>query len=371
MDRPIERIDTTDGLVAALADVGPGPLALDTEADSLHHYPEKVCLVQLGFGGRDLLVDPLAPDCRLEGLAPVLSDPAVQVILHGADYDVRMLDREFGLRIRGLFDTMIAARLAGERRFGLAALLETRFGVTLDKRYQRADWSRRPLPEAMERYAAMDTRYLEPLAGQLSARLEDLGRLDWAREEFERLETVRFASPDPAETARRVKGAGRLAPRALAVLEELVGVREEEARRCDRPPFRLMRDDVLVALAGARPRDDAGLAEAGVHESWRVGRRRDALLDAFERGEARPDAELPRRRRRRPPRPEPEVERRMERLKAGRDRIAAELDLEPSLIAPRDTLEAVARRLESGDDPGELPELRRWQWALLREADRP
>ena len=194
-------IRETGNLSDTLAAVGAGPLALDTEADSLHHYPEKVCLVQLTFGGADHLVDPLA-GVDLAPLGRILADRAVTKILHGSDYDLRVLHRDFGLELVGLFDTMIAARLTGERSFGLAALLETHFGIKLEKKFQRADWSLRPLTAEMESYAALDTRHLEALAGRLGEQLEQLGRTAWAEEEFRALEGVRWSAPDPEDAVR-------------------------------------------------------------------------------------------------------------------------------------------------------------------------
>lgn len=210
MDPAAEWINTTEGLERALAGAESGPLAVDTESDSLHHYPEKVCLIQISLGDADYLVDPLS-EVSLDPLAERLRDPAVLKVLHGADYDVRMLQRGFGMRFAGLYDTMIAARFAGETRFGLAALLERHFGVEMDKRFQRADWSVRPLTPDMARYATLDTHYLAGLHELLDERLGELGRREWAAEEFERLEAVVTApSGPPEEGFRRVKGGGKL-----------------------------------------------------------------------------------------------------------------------------------------------------------------
>jgi len=176
---PVSWIRDARSLSEALSGIGDGPLALDTEADSFHHYPEKICLIQLSTRARTYLVDPLT-GLNLRSLGEVLEDGAVTKILHGADYDLRLLRRDHDLQIRNLFDTMIAARLTGETRFGLASLLESHLGVRLDKRFQRADWSQRPLPREMVEYAAADTRHLAELRSILDARLLSLGRRDWA-----------------------------------------------------------------------------------------------------------------------------------------------------------------------------------------------
>ena len=218
----IRWIDTQEGLESLVAEIAGSPFALDTEADSFHHYHEKVCLVQLTADRGDVLVDPLA-GIDLEPLRAPLEDAGTRKILHGADYDVRILHRDFRFSPRGIFDTMIAARLTGATAFGLAALLEAHLDVRLDKAHQRADWSIRPLPVAMADYAAADTRYLHALAAILEARLAELGRLDWAREEFERIEVVRWKNgEEPSPDAwRKTKGATSLDRRALAVLQEL------------------------------------------------------------------------------------------------------------------------------------------------------
>ncbi|HKQ61355.1 MAG TPA: ribonuclease D, partial [Candidatus Polarisedimenticolaceae bacterium] len=240
-------IDDGPSLERALAAAGAATLALDCEADSLHHYPEKLCLVQLSAAGEDWLIDPLAFD--LAALRPALEDRARPKILHGADYDLRLLGRDLGFRVAGLFDTMLAARLVGERAFGLAALLDKYLGVSLDKKHQTADWSRRPLPAELQRYAVADTHHLQPLAAALDERLRALGRRSWADEEFLRLESIRWReTPDP-EAWRRVRGAAGLDRRGLAVVRELYSWRDGEARRRDTPPFRVLSDERMAELA--------------------------------------------------------------------------------------------------------------------------
>lgn len=360
----IRWIDAQDGLRAAAIEIGAGPLALDSEADSLHHYPEKVCLVQLSAHGVDSVIDPLTqPD--LSALAEPLADPRVRTILHGADYDLRVLNRDHGLVVRGLFDTMVAARLVGERTFGLANLLESRFGVKLDKRFQRADWSRRPLPPAMLEYAAMDTRWLEPLAGTLESRLYELGRSEWARQEFARLEAIRWRDHDDVDAFRRVKGASALDGRGLAALRELYAARERLARRRDRPPFMVLANDALIALARERPEGLDAVAQALPRSR---GRREDevrSFSDALCAAAQIPETQLPPVERRRRPPQNPQRERRFLRLRDRRNTLAKELDLEPSLLAPRSTLEAIVVRHEEGEDPFGVDELRPWQRELL------
>jgi ribonuclease D len=361
-------IDTTDGLASWLAGVGRGPLAVDTEADSFHHYREKVCLVQLTAGGRHALVDPLAA----RSLAPLrgpLGDPGLRKILHGADYDVRLLARDFDLHFAGLTDTMVAARLAGEPAVGLAALLARHVGVTIDKSQQRADWSRRPLSPAMRAYAVEDTRHLEELAGKLELALAELGRTSWLAEECERLTAVRWRDrrdEDP-EPFRRVKGARSLDRAGLAVLRELWGWRDSVARRVDRPHFRVMRDEVLVAIAAAAPHGPDDLARV---PGWPRGSgcetNGSAVLAAVARGVACPEVERPAVRVAVRERRSASVEARIARLRVKRDAIATQLTLDGSIVAPRSVVEEMAERWEAGDDPFGVPELRQWQIDLLR-----
>ena len=366
--KSVRWISEGSDLSAAIAGIGSGPLAMDTEADSFHHYRDKVCLVQLSFGGTDLLVDPLA-GLDVVPLGPVLDDAGVRKILHGADYDLRILHRDFGFTVRGLFDTMIAARLVGERAFGLAALLRKFLGVRLDKKFQRADWSQRPLTDEMEGYAVEDTRHLNALAERLEQRLTDLGRAEWAEEEFRRVEAVRWAERDRGEALARVKGSGRLDRRDRAVLGELFELRDRIARSKDVPPFRVLRDEQLVALARSRPREVAAIGAIGaLPRSWREGRGARQLVAAVEAGLAIPDDRLPATAARRKKGQDPALETRLRRLCKARDRLARALDLEPSVLASRVQLEQLLSARERGSEPSGTNPLRRWQAAVLRPA---
>jgi ribonuclease D len=361
-------IETTEALAEFLAAAGEAPLALDTEADSFHHYHEKVCLVQLAAGGRCALIDPLAA-CDLRTLSLKLEDPSIRKILHGSDYDVRLLHREFGIAFRNLFDTMIAARLAGEPALGLASLLEAHLGIAHDKSQQRADWSRRPLTAAMRAYAADDVLHLEELAAILDLKLQGLGRADWAREECARLEEVRWRKrrDDDPEPFRRVKGAAALPPRALAVLREVWTWRDEVARRRDQPAFRILRNEILVDLAKTPPSALADLGRvAGFPASLFRSPSAHDLVEAARRGAHCPEDALPQA----PAGPrlkiDPAVEVHAARLRDARDAVARDLGLDPAIVASRALLDELARRIVAGEDPWAAPELRRWQIGILR-----
>ncbi len=365
-------IRTPAALAEAIAALEREPLvAADTEAASFHRYRDRIYLIQLSSPSRTEIVDPLA----ITDLSPVgrlLADPAVEKIFHDADYDLRTLDRDYGFRARSMFDTRIAAQFAGEPAVGLAALLEKYAGVKLAKEHQKADWSRRPLPPAMLAYAAADTEHLPVLRERLRARLTELGRLGWAEEEFTRLEELRWTgAPDGADAYLRIKGAKALAPRQLAALRELYRWRETLAAEQDRATFRIIGNDALLAVARTLPRAPADLSDLGGLPATLAGRHGPALLAAVRRALELPEAELPRRERLpREPR-DPAAEARVERLKAARNRVAAELALDPGVLCGRTTLEAVARAQPLPNDRAGLArvgELRRWQIDVLGDA---
>jgi len=366
MTPPIHWIRDDKRLLERVESIRGGSLAVDTESDSLHHYPERVCLVQLTHLGRDELIDPLA-GVDLSILAPLLSDASLPKLFHGADYDLRLLHREFGLEVSGLFDTMVASRLTGERSFGLAALLSKHFDVELDKRYQRADWSRRPLTPEMEQYAAMDTRFLEDLVDLLATELKRLGRMEWATEEFRRLEGVRFRERNDEEPFRRVKGHGKLSAQTQAVLNRLCQFREQVARHKARPPFRIVSDAVLLTLAARGPDDLRNFTTVqGLPRSYRSGAGAERLLRVLEEAWSLPETDWPSRvGEGRKPRRSASFEARIKDWKTRRDVIADELHLESSIVASRGILEGLLERVEAGEDPSAHPDLRRWQWNLL------
>lgn len=363
-------IESTEALAGWVSGLGGGALALDTEADSFHHYREKVCLVQLSAEGRHALVDPLAT-IDFAPIAETLASGAVRKLLHGADYDIRLLSRDFGLAVLGLSDTMIAARLAGEPAYGLAALLEKYLGVALDKSHQRADWSRRPLPPAMRDYAVADTCHLEALAALLDERLEALGRSSWAAEECRRLESVRWRDRgrDDTEPFRRTQGSRTLDRAGLAVLREVWGWRDVTARKRDRPPFKVLHDETLLTLAKSPPASIGDLARvSGVPASLVRSPSAADLMGAVQRGVSCPEAERPDVRIEVREKLEPAVESRIARIKQRRDELAAGLELDPSVIASRAVLEEMAKRWEAGEDPWAVADLRQWQVGLLRPA---
>jgi ribonuclease D len=350
-------------LERSLADLGREPLlAVDTEAASFHRYHDRVYLVQLSSRSRTIIVDPLVAGdlARLRG---ILADPAVEVVFHDADYDLRLLDQQYGFHATRLFDTRIAAQLLNEPGIGLAALLEKYLSVSLDKRFQRADWSIRPLSPDMLRYAADDTRHLPALRDILKDRLIALGRLAWAEEEFAQLEQVRWGPNDGEGPGYlKVKGARTLRGRSLAALRELYQWRDEAAARSDRAAFRILNAEPLLEIAKTLPTDTAGLrAIRGVGADL-VERRGREVLAAVRRALDLPEQELPRIERGPRRAPDPAFDARVEQLKAKRNELALRLDLAPGVLCPNATLEAIARTLpRTLDELRAIPGLRRWQ----------
>lgn len=331
-------------------------IALDTEADSLHAYPEKVCLIQVSTVDGDRLIDPLAK-LDLDPLLDALN--AHRLIMHGADYDLRLLRKHHEFVPRAIFDTMLAARLLGQRQFGLASLVEQFLGVKLEKGAQKANWARRPLTERMELYARNDTHYLKPLADRLKLELQQRGRLAWHEESCARLieECTRLQPTDP-DHVWRVKGSFALSRGALAVLRALWHWREREAVANNRPPFFILPHDALVELAAAA---EARRPIEPILPRHLSQRRRDGLARAVKAGLEVPPAQYPSVLRHNHRRPTESERRRYHELEKRRNVQAHKLEMDPTLIASRSTLNDLSR-----DWVRHAPSLMNWQRELLK-----
>lgn len=359
-------IDQQSKLDAALERVAAnGVVAVDTEADSLHSYFDKVCLIQISVPGEDLVVDPLRK-LDLTRFGEVLADRAIVKILHGADYDLRILNRDFGFTPSNLIDTMICAQLLGYEAIGLAALLERHFALKLDKSHQRADWAQRPLPRDMLEYAATDTRHLVELAGKLRAELEAIGRWEWALEEFARLEMIRWTEREDEEPFRRLKGIGGFDRRSLAVIRALYGFRDRLAREADRPPFKIFSNDTIIDAAKVKPQSEEELAKMkGISPGHRQRFGRE-IVRLVREAMALPEERLPERGESKSWLRDRELDARINALKKVRDKYATELKIDPSLVAPRHVLAAVAAlRPKSVGELDAIPAMRNWQKKLL------
>jgi ribonuclease D len=354
-----------DDLLQEIA--GIGLVAVDTEAASFHRYHDRIYLIQLSTAGQTWVIDPLAVE-DLSGFGALLADPAVETVFHDADYDLRLFFKEYRYEARALFDTRITAQLLGLPSIGLGALLETHFGLSPDKRFQRADWSTRPLTEAMLDYAAGDTSHLVELRNILRQQLVDMGRLGWAEEEFRIVEGTRWepGEADPRVTFMKLKGARALDRRGLAVLRELYAWRDTTASELDRASFRVMGNDVLLILAATPVTDLEAVGRVRGVGREILARRGDQILAAIERGLAVPDSELPRFER--GPRRviDPEFDARVDRLKARRNAAAERLALQPGVLCPNAILEGIARlQPTSVEALAAVPGMRDWQRAEL------
>lgn len=315
-------------------------VAMDLEMDSLHHYREKVCLIQISTRTENWLIDPLALG-DLSPLAEPLGNSGILIVMHGADYDIRSLHRDFGIEVSNLFDTMIASRLLGITEFGLAALLKNRFGIELDKKYQKADWSRRPLTTEMCSYAVADTANLLALYDQLHEELIARERLSWQEEEC-RLVCGARVSEKEGPLFLGCKGAGKLRGRNLAVLEALLQLRDCQARDLDKPPFKVFSVETLLETAEKKPRSLGELATIKGMTPGQIQRFGDRILTAIAAALALPEAELPRFPRLQREEPADGTKERIKCLKSWRQEESRRLGLEPGVVAPNWLLEGIA-----------------------------
>jgi ribonuclease D len=361
-------IDTEDGVGDFLADIsGVREIAVDTEGASFHRFIDRIYLLQLSTRERSAIIDPL-PIGMPKALGDILQDADVEVIFHDADYDLRLLHQDYGWHVNHIFDTRIAAQLLGIKAFGLAVLLEQFFGVKLDKKHQRADWSLRPLTQGMLEYAAQDTRFLLDLRDELKVRLEKLGRMEWAREEFDRLEGTKWEEDDSSLSFLKIKGARDLTRRELALLRELVPWRDSVAREVDRATFRVMGNEVLLDIARTAPKTAKELSLLKGMPRGILERGGHAILAAVQRGIDVAEEHLPRFPRAAKWDREEDFDSRVTKLKTVRDSTATRLNLDPGVLCSRERLEAVARRRPAKvKDLEDVPGLRKWQIGEMGE----
>lgn len=314
-------------------------LGVDTESNSLHAYRERLCLLQFSSAKEDALVDPLAV-VDLSPLATVFAGAGIEKIFHAAEYDLIVMQRDYSFLFTNLFDTMMAARILGRKKVGLGNLLEEEFGIKLEKRFQRADWGLRPLTQPLLDYARMDTHHLIELRNKLKTELEEKGRWELAREDFERLPALTrgSAAPEEAEAVWRIKGARDLNPRQAAILRELALYREAKAAEADVPLFKIIGDSTLTEIAKAAAHTAEELKPIAGMSAGQIHRHGKELLDAVVRGENAPPLKRPKR----PPYDEAYVER-LEKLRVWRKAAAKEIDVESDVVLPRDIMQAVAK----------------------------
>lgn len=340
-------------------------LAIDVEADSLFHFRPKICLMQMATPEDIALIDPLrVPD--LSALKAVVEHPNILKIFHGADYDIRSLNRDFGFNVHPIFDTELASRFLGVRHTGLDAVLSSRFGIEVDKRFQKKDWSKRPLSDEMIHYAAQDVRFLIPLYRVLQAELQEKGRIDWVKEECERLSDVRYKAEEESPRFLRVKGAGKLKPRSLSVLEELLKLRDREAQLLDRPPFKVFDNQALLSIATALPQTLEELKSLRALSPKQIARFGEAVVDIVREQFRKSENELPHFPKNGPSINDPNCSVRLALLKKMRALAAEELGMDPGQLCNNALLGRIAAQSSlSLKTLADMEEMKGWQLAVL------
>lgn len=336
-------------------------IAVDLEADSMYHYREKICLLQISTRGQNVLIDPLAID-DLSPLGPVFENSAIQKILHGADYDIRSLHRDYQFRINNLFDTQLASMFVGYRRTGLRAVVKKHFNIGLEKKFQKKDWSVRPLPKGMMRYAAMDTVHLIPLAEILMRELRQKDRLSWVEEECQYLSRVRPASNTGEPLFKRFKGAGRLDRQRLNTLEALLQLRDQIASQKDRPVFKILGNQALMRIARAQPTSRRQLARLNAISPKQTQMYADAIIQNVKQAMRTPPQKYPSFPLKKGPSISLHTHRRIDALKLWRDQKARRLELDPSLICNKALITAIAQeRIDAPHDLNTIEMMHQWR----------
>jgi ribonuclease D len=343
-------------------------IALDIEGDSMFHYQEKVCLIQMAANSQTVVIDPLKIK-DLSPISPLLESQDIPKVIHGADYDVRSIYRDFGISIGNLFDTQLASMYMGWTETSLEAVVARQFGVELDKKYQKKNWSRRPLPEKMVAYAASDVAYLIPLALFLSKELKRKGRLAWVMEECRLLSGVRPSKNNDGPMFIKFKGAGRLEPRQLAVLEALLQMRNAIARQKDRPLFKIISNLALKKIAVAVPSSLNQLKSSKTLSDKQYEMYGKAVMEAVRNARRIPKTQLPKYPRQRSPKVSRKVPARVKTLRTWRDQEAQKLNLNSALLLNRALIKAIAV-----DNPtdiealGQVEGIHQWQVDAFGEA---
>jgi ribonuclease D len=355
-------IDTTDQLEKLVRHLrSQKSIAFDLEADSMYHFQEKICLIQAATIQMNALIDPLGLK-DLSSLGPVFADPSIKKIFHGADYDVRSLYRDFEIEIHNLFDTQVACKFLGIRSTGLESVLLEHFDIHLDKKYQRKDWSIRPLPAKMLAYAANDVCHLLPLAKKLEKELKMKGRQRWVKEECKLLSLVRPASNNHEPLFMNFKGAGRLRPRNLAILESLLQYRRKVAEVKDRPLFKIFSNKSMLQLAVDRPASINGLTGSGILSHKQLNMYGNEIVEVIQKASKMPAAKLPIYPRQKAPAMNPAVPLRIKALKKWRDKKAKSLGIEPGILINKSVMSVLATEKPTNETSlSAIDDLKQWQ----------
>ena len=336
-------------------------IAVDLESDSMYHFKEKICLIQISAKTSNFIIDPLKAN-DLTPLQAILSDPNIQKVFHGADYDIRSLFRDYQFEVNNLFDTHLACRFLGYKETGLEALLNRLFDVSLNKRFQKKDWSRRPLPQEMMDYAAQDAIYLLPLARLLTKDLRLRNRLAWVREECQMLSQVRPVNNNHIPLYLNFKGAGSFSPRELAVLEALLQLRKKIAEKKDKPLFKIIPNLAIASITRNKPKGLKQLMKTRALSPTQVEMYGEQILEAIETAKNIPKDNLPRYPKKRSPRLKMKDQARIKALKEWKNAKADELNIEPSLVLNKALISTIAvDNPRKTEDLYAIKEMKNWQ----------
>jgi len=355
-------IDTKSGLEnLAKALLKEQAVGVDLEADSMYHFQEKVCLVQIATESASVIIDPIKIK-DLSPLKPLFSSRKIKKIFHGADYDVRSLYRDFNIKINNLLDTQVACMFLGLKETGLEAVLRQRFNVFLDKKYQKKDWSQRPLKPEMMAYAAADVMYLIPLAQILEKELKNKGRLDWVYDESAILSRVRPSVSEGHPLYLKFKGAGQVDRRTLGILEALLQFRVQVARQKDQPLFKIFSNSTLLKAASAKPRDPASLTKANVFNPKQLNLYGHTVIKIVNRILKTPANKLPVYPKKQAPRVDASAAKGIKALKAWRDSKARFLDIDPGIFFSNALISVIAvQHPLCATTLDKIPEMKNWQ----------
>lgn len=336
-------------------------IGVDLEADSMHCFKDKICLIQIASGKGEYLVDPFEIS-NIEPFADLLENEKVCKIFHGSDFDIRSLDRDYGARIRNLFDTEIACRFLGITERGLGALIKRYFDIQLDKKFQKEDWSVRPLRPEMVEYSLKDVAYLIELHEQLKTKLENCGRMAWAKEEFEIQTQIRYENNHAPPLFKRFKGAGKMDNRTLAVLENLLEERLKIAEEKDRPLFKVMSNKSLSDMAYQKPANVGTIVENRMLSPKQADMYGSVCLKAVKDAMGLPHGKLPSYPRIRRPRPDKTVTARVARLKTMREKLSTSLGMEPGFLLNNALIGVIAHECPRDEKALEsIDGIRKWQ----------
>jgi len=355
-------IDTQEKLEAFAEKIeGQKIIGVDLEADSMYHFKEKVCLIQMSATNLNVVIDPLQVH-DLSILKPIFFSHDIIKIFHGSDYDIRSLHRDFGIIINGLFDTQLAGMFLGIEKTGLDALVKKYFNIDLDKKYQKKDWSQRPLPEEMIEYAANDVKYLILLVEIFKKKLKEKKRLSWVLEECEILSKVRCNPPFQSPLYLKIKGAGKLSPKHLAVLEAILQFRLKIAQQKDKPLYKIINNASMLNIARSSPESIRILENTKILSKKQVSIYGEELVQIIKKNLKIPENSLPVYPKKRSATLKPSILQRIKALKAWRDSKSSQYEITAGILCNNALIKSIAihnpARIE---DFYSINYIRKWQ----------